>query len=307
MSFLIESPVAFFVFNRPDVTEETFKAISKLRPSKLFLIADGPREGKVGESERTEAVRRIVGNVDWPCEVKVNFSDVNLGCKERIISGIDWVFLHVDRAIILEDDCVPTVSFGMFCDAMLSKYEEDKKIFSVSGSNFSVEEMSPGYYSSDYSLMWGWATWRDRWALYRAEGDGYIPIVAKKWWKKPGHLLYWLNVLWRVRSGRLPGAWDYQWILTHWRNGARSIRPTGNMVRNIGFGPDATHTKSENRFLGQKFVLSWSKDYVNKQAGVADVRTSNEADDKYWAMINYKTILLLYFPFLRKFKRNRVL
>ena len=105
------TPVAFFVFNRPDVTQRVFTEIRRARPNQLLIIADGPRASRLGEADRCEAVRTIVDQVDWPCEVERHYADTNLGCRARVSSGLDWVFDRVDRAIILEDDCLPDPGF----------------------------------------------------------------------------------------------------------------------------------------------------------------------------------------------------
>src|ERR1700735_5608959 len=119
----LQTPVAFFVFKRPGTTRRVFDAISRARPAKLLIVADGARTGKEGEVEACRQVRDIVSRINWPCEVIQNFSETNLGCQERMISGIDWVFSQVEDAIILEDDCLPNPSFFHFCQELLERYK----------------------------------------------------------------------------------------------------------------------------------------------------------------------------------------
>ena len=109
-------PIAYIIFNRPRHTRETFELIRAQRPAKLFIIADGPRDGHPTDAQRCEEVRAIVQNIDWPCEVQRNYATQNMGCKLRVSSGLDWVFSQVDAAVVLEDDCVPNVDFFSFCD-----------------------------------------------------------------------------------------------------------------------------------------------------------------------------------------------
>jgi len=132
---VLQTPVALFVFKRPETTRRVFEAISKARPAKLFLIADGPRPGRDGEEEVCSQVRDIVSCVDWQCEVFKNFSEANLGCQERMISGLNWVFSLVEEAIILEDDCLPDSSFFPFCRELLERYRGDSRISYISGTN----------------------------------------------------------------------------------------------------------------------------------------------------------------------------
>src|ERR1700758_2791422 len=164
----LQSPVALFVFNRPDTTRRVFEAISKIRPAKLLLIADGPRQDREGESEVCQRVREIITSVSWPCEVLTNFAERNLGCRERMISGLNWVFSLVEEAILLEDDCLPDPSFFPFCQELLERYRGDTRVAYVCGCNL-VEryvKTADSYYFSRIGGIWGWATWRSEWQRY---------------------------------------------------------------------------------------------------------------------------------------------
>jgi hypothetical protein len=144
------TPIAFLIFNRPDTTKKVFDLICEAKPPKLLVIADGPRQDQVGEVEKCIATRTIIDRVDWDCEVITNYSDVNLGCKVRVSSGIDWVFQQVDEAIILEDDCLPDPSFFRYCDELLERYRDDTRIMFISGDNFQFGRKSTtdSYYFS---------------------------------------------------------------------------------------------------------------------------------------------------------------
>ena len=119
-------PVALIIFNRPDLTKIVFDAIAKIKPNKLLVIADGPRS--IEEHQKTEAARAVLSQITWDCELITNFSQINLGCRKRVSSGLDWVFSLVDKAIILEDDCLPNASFFYFCIlAFIKKFFERLK------------------------------------------------------------------------------------------------------------------------------------------------------------------------------------
>ena len=154
---MTSTPVAFIIFNRPDTTKRVFAEIAKARPPKLLVIADGPRADHPADVEKCAAVRAIIDGVDWDCEVLKNYSDVNLGCKRRVSSGLDWVFDTVEEAIILEDDCLPHPTFFRFCEEMLEKYRDDKRIAMISGDNLQFGRKRTGYsyYFSRYPHIWG--------------------------------------------------------------------------------------------------------------------------------------------------------
>lgn len=152
----------FPIFNRPDVTKKAFNEIRKVQPDILLVVSDGPSHHKQGEAEKCLETRAIIDQVDWDCKVLTNYSDVNLGCAKRILSGLDWIFGNFERAIILEDDCLPDPSFFPFCEELLERYKNDDRVMSISGQNsqFGRSRTSYSYYFSRYAHCWGWATWR---------------------------------------------------------------------------------------------------------------------------------------------------
>ena len=129
--FRLTVPVALFIFNRPDLTRQVFARIREARPERLLIIADGPRNDRPGESELCAATRTTVETIDWDCDVERNFSDINLGCRERVSSGLDWVFSQREEAIILEDDCLPDGSFFRYCAELLEHYRRDERVVSI--------------------------------------------------------------------------------------------------------------------------------------------------------------------------------
>lgn len=249
----LRTPVAFIIFNRPDTTERVFAEIAKARPPKLLVVADGPRANRPGESEKCAVTRDIIKRVDWDCEVLTNFSDVNLGCKRRVSSGIDWVFEQVPEAIILEDDCLPHPSFFRFCEEMLERYRHDTRIMAVSGDNFQFGQKrgTYSYYFSRYNHVWGWASWRRAWQHYDVNMRAWPAIRDDRWLAgvldDARQCDYWTNVFERVHGG-LIDTWDYQWTFACWIQNGLTVLPQTNLISNIGFGVDATHTQSASVF-----------------------------------------------------------
>ena len=165
---LFEVPISFHIFNRPETTQLVFNEIKKIRPKQLFITADGPRDNKLSDKEACEKVRLIIDDIDWECELHTNFSDINKGSFKSTSEGITWVFEHVERAIILEDDCVPSGSFFKFCYELLDYYQDDTRVSIISGNNFQKgnNEIKDSYYFSRYTHIWGWATWKENWGYF---------------------------------------------------------------------------------------------------------------------------------------------
>lgn len=243
----LRPPVLFLVFNRPDTTAIVFEAIRQAKPLRLYVAADGPRQGREGEAERVATVRRIATEVDWPCEVKTLFRDENLGCRLAVSSSIDWFFDNEEEGIILEDDCLPHPDFFMFCDIMLKKYRDDARIWMITGNNFQDGQRhgDASYYFSKYSHIWGWASWRRAWSHYDVEMNFWPNWRKSSYWlvAATDHVerRYWEKTLDAVRSMKID-TWDYQWQAALFHGAGLCATPNMNLVSNIGFGPDATHT-----------------------------------------------------------------
>ncbi|MCI5189785.1 MAG: glycosyltransferase family 2 protein, partial [Candidatus Electrothrix sp. AS4_5] len=243
MSSGLDIPVLFLVFNRPVLTDWVFQAIREARPRKLYLAADGPRMDCPDEAVRCKLVRGIVSKVDWPCEVQQLFQAQNLGCKKAVSGAISWFFDQEEEGIILEDDILPAPSFFGFCAKMLAEHRQDPQVMHVSGFNFLGDpaQADCDYFFSRFGSIWGWATWRRAWHAYRVEMKGWrtyrktvFQHFPRSIWKDRERLYD------RLACGEID-TWDYQW--TFWRlvQDGLSIVPTKNLVRNIGFGPNATH------------------------------------------------------------------
>lgn len=247
----LNTPVAFITFNRPQVTERVFSRIRQMRPPKLFLISDGPRLGRADDVDLVKTTRAIVQDVDWDCEVFVNFSEINLGCRKRVSSGIDWVFENVEAAIILEDDCLPTPDFFQFCEEMLEFYKNQTNVGMISGDNFQFNKTieSNSYYFSRYCHIWGWATWRRAWQKYDVSMSDWPQLRAENWLEKilisPSSARHWKKSFDEVYENCLD-TWDHQWSFACWKNNMLAVMPNVNLISNIGFGDGATHTKGNS-------------------------------------------------------------
>src|SRR6266568_1608199 len=249
------APVALFIFNRPQLTAQVYERIRAARPSRLLIVADGPRADRHDEADLCVATRIIVTSPDWPCELQTNFAKQNLGCRARMSSGIDWVFEQCPEAIILEDDCLPGPSFLPFCTEMLTRFRDDDRIMHVSGDNFQDGNRrgTASYFFSRYSLSWGWASWRRAWKHYDVNISTWPQAFCAKWLESimddPEEVRYWDSIFDRQYLGKID-TWDYQWLYACWRHGGLAIQPNVNLVSNIGAGPDATHFKDGHTTIG---------------------------------------------------------
>lgn len=255
MEYSTSQAVLLIIFNRPDTTRQVFEAIRSVKPPRLYVAADGPRHGRTGEDATCRQAREITNGVDWDCQVFTLYRAENLGCKYAVSSAIIWFFEHEPEGIILEDDCLPHWSFFKFCDELLMLYREDSRVMAICGANFQRNRWHPleSYYFSRNTHVWGWASWRRAWCSYDVEMLGWPDFVSnnklhdtfpESWAPR----FFWTKILSDVAAGQVD-TWDYQWTYTIWRHGGISILPAINLVKNIGFDADATHTKHAEPWL----------------------------------------------------------
>ena len=244
-------PVLFLVYKRPEVTQTVFNAIRAARPAKLFVGADGPKENRPDDIPKIAAVRRIVQNVDWPCEVKHLFQERNVGSKVAESTAISFFFDQVEEGIILEDDCLPDASFFPYCAELLARYRHDTRVMHIGGNNFQFgRKIGDGsYYFSQFPSCWGWASWRRAWKLHDPNMSNYPEFKEQRQIANiifDGHIRRQFSGYFDTCYFKKADAWDYPWAYTILSNRGLCILPNTNLVTNIGFGADSTSCVDAN-------------------------------------------------------------
>jgi len=276
---VFQTPILFLIFNRPDTTKRVFESISSIKPAKLYIAADGARKDKLGEDLLCEDTRSIIDLIDWECEVKTLFRTENLGCKIAVSSAIDWFFENEEQGIILEDDCLPNESFYNYCETLLNYYVSDERIMHISGNNFQdgIVRGIGSYYFSNYNHIWGWATWKRAWKAYNVDlsflTETEIETLIEKQFDTKKERLFWNNIFKKVINKTI-GTWDYQWTYAVWKNNGLSILPNKNMIANIGFNNNGTHTSGVD-ILGLSNMKTFS---ISKIIHTTEIEINKKAD-----------------------------
>ncbi len=246
----LATPVLIIAYRREESTRKVLEAVRQARPRKVYVACNAPKSDRSTEFEECAAVRHLFDELDWACDVRRLFRGQHLPAKESISGAISWFFEHEPQGIILEDDCVPSISFFQFAEELLDRYATDQRVGMISGNNFQYgrQRGDASYYFSRYCHIWGWASWRDRWLTYDP--------AMKLWPKFRNQILdsldnilqrtYWGNVFDRTHVGMID-TWDYQWLFCNWMNHRVNVLPQENMVSNIGFGLQAHHTRELTR------------------------------------------------------------
>lgn len=241
----LDIPVCLLIYHRPELTQRVFDAVRIARPRTLLVVADGPKPDDTVDAMLCQAARAVVDQVDWECEVLTDFAPTNLGLRVRVSSGLSWVFEQVEEAIILEDDCLPDSSFFPYCAELLKRYRDDPRVMLVSGDNgHGYRPHDTSYYFTRYALIWGWATWRRAWAHYDDAMSDW-PVRRDAGWTErifvdPGAAADWKA---KFESGHAQfNSWARAWVYACFKSGGLCAVPGKNLVSNIGFGSNATHT-----------------------------------------------------------------
>lgn len=314
--------IAIIFFVRSDTLKKVFDAVKKIKPSTLFLIQDGPRKGNQQDLINIKKCRDIVEDINWECKVLKNYSDTNLGCGRRPYTGVSWVFEHVDKAIILEDDCVPSLSFFRFSKEMLLKYENDMRIGIVSGlnhfDNFNFDGCSYGF--SKAAGIWGWATWKNRWDMYKEEDFELIkfdnqylrelvykditPRFAAKY-----RLKIWKSARQSFKKNGKVSFWDYQWSYIRYINSWLSIVPSKNLISNIGIGYGNTHSANHIKLLPKKKRMFFFKNLYNLSFPLKHpnyVLVNRNYDKKYYKIVSPNLFVRIYWKIILTIKKKSV-
>lgn len=243
---MFKTPILLLIFNRPDDTQQVFDRVRQIKPTHLYISSDGARSHKVGEAKQVADARKIVEQIDWNCKVHTLFRTENLGCRTAVSGGISWFFEQVERGIILEDDCVPDLSFFQFCEELLHRYQDEPKVMQIGGSNLMWQNtpQQTSYIFSKFVPIWGWATWRRAWQLMDVDMTDFYNFkinntIADFVNVKPAQQ-YMLQKFEDTHLKR-NSSWAYAWFYSVLLHDGVSIIPTRNLIHNIGFGEAATH------------------------------------------------------------------
>lgn len=242
-------------WRRPHTTKQVLDAIRLVAPTRMFIACDGANPDRAGEAEQVAATRELIAQeIDWPCSVATLYAQRNVGCRQGVSQAISWFFEQVEEGIILEDDCVPHPDFFSYCAELLERYREDKRIFSVCGSNFQLgnQRGEASYYFSIHGDSWGWATWRRAWAFYADAQTHWATFRDTERLSdvfiEPQERLYWRTILDDLCLYGRPSTWDYQWWLASWMNHGLHAWPNSSLISNVGWDDEGTHTFGSSVF-----------------------------------------------------------
>lgn len=268
-----KTAVLLISFNRVQETEKVLDKIIEADIAELYFFNDAPREGNRNDKKARNEIMKLIDKKQLNSRLLLHtlFPEKNLGCGPGPVKAISWAFENQDKLIILEDDCVPSLSFFTFCDYLLEKYKDDSRIWTISGNNFHQEYPLPySYVFSYFGQSWGWASWKRCWNHFEhnfssaknfLKTGGFYNVFYNK--KMGEHFNKQFNN--RIKRKDLhTHAWDFYADFMVKSNGGLSIVPAKNLVTNIG--EQGTHSSKKedihNRAVANNFCIEKEPDFV---------------------------------------------
>lgn len=313
-------PVLIIIFNRKQKVQELINSLRQIKPKNIFVAADGPRPNNSEDKEKCIECRDVLKEIDWECEIHTKFSDENLGLSINMEEAIDWFFENVEMGIVLEDDCIPNQDFFVFVEELLNKYKNEEQIMLISGTNFHGKENLKGasYYFSNYANIWGWATWKRAWKHYD-KGTKHLDEFLSK--NKLSEVFpdkkqqeFWTKSFTNTHKDKFGNdrlTWATTWTYSVFRQKGISIVPNVNLVQNIGYGEDSTHTAGSGRTWSIKTqelkeIIHPEKIAVDKKADYKHFKKNHYKNcwDKFYNWLNVTLDKLHIKPQLVKFLRK---
>jgi hypothetical protein len=290
---LSSPPVLLLIFNRPSLTQAVVNAVRRAQPPRLYVAADGPRTSESEDLTRCEQARHIATDVNWDCDVNTLFRDENLGCRLAVSEAIDWFFRQESAGIILEDDCVPDPSFFAYSSELLDRYSEDDRVLAIAGNGAHswAEPRRHSYVFSRYNHVWGWASWSRAWSLYDRDMHAWPVLRESDWLLRLGgtrHFArYWSEIFDLAYAGEVD-SWAYRWTFSCWRADGLTALPSRNIVKNIGFGHDSTHTHDPDDWVSQLPLESLSMPLQHPSDVVRDQKVDRWIDHEVFGVGRFR-------------------
>ncbi len=242
-------PVLLLAYNRPDFTSQVMSLLRDYAPDRLYVACDGPKANKKGDHELVDTVREILTHPAWNTQVTARFLSTNAGLRTAVGHAIDWFFDNEPEGIILEDDCMPSEDFFRFSEYILDRYREDPRVWGVTGANNAGALFPPGasYGFIQFPIVWGWASWANRWAKNDPHLTTYPPSRSQLGlggWPSQAHQFAFQRHFDSMLKTGTPDSWAYPWTWSTMSQGGLWAVPSAHLVQNIGFRDDSTHVTS---------------------------------------------------------------
>lgn len=249
----MKTPILLITFNRPDHVRRVLTEIRKQKPTELYVCQDGAREGNENDKIKCQEVRDVIKElVDWSCNLHTLYQKKNLGCGLGPVAGISWFFEHVELGIVMEDDCLPHPDFFGYCAELLEHYKNNEQVKFINATLYHNRwKCEASYGFSHYMVTGAWAAKRETWHGFDLDLNTLNAWSFRKQVLRITHnraeANWWYFKVKEIQkdTGK-KSYWDYQMQIHLFRSNARTIHPRVNLISNIGFDAEGTHTLKDD-------------------------------------------------------------
>jgi hypothetical protein len=300
------TPVLVLGFNRPDAMTQTCSAVASLGYDEVYLGVDGSRETSSSDQDLIDQTVEVFMDILGSRASGVLRQSTNRGCAAAVPAAIDWFFDHVESGLILEDDCVPTVAAAEFVEEGLTRYRSSETVCLVSCGTFAASSDAPAAYLTRFPQLWGWATWRDKWKELRPESNVVAHARRSSIWRSlsPMERRDWSRML-RLSVGDTATTWDYGLVAQLWSMDGLALTPSIPLVRNIGFGPSATHAETAPEWYWESGNSTLQEFAREIQTGAWPTRYEARLDEVVRREVYSPSITFRVASKVRRFLRNK--
>lgn len=311
---MVNTPVLFITFARPEYARKSWDAIRAARPKNLYFYSNKGRKEKEGELEKNEEIRSYVNEIDWDCNLHTWFRDETVDVYKSLRGAISWLFENEEQGIVLEEDCVASLAFFDYCEQLLSKYREDQRIWIISGDNYiNYAPDNFDYLFSGHFQIYGWASWRDRWnkTNWNLQNVEQFPFSKeyKQYWGNNEILNYRKQrIIKKIDFLRKTKCWDEIFYISMEQQKALSVFPKCHLVTNIGI--TGSHHKKvqkkiwniESKFFGVKYVLNKEPQIIERNTIYDDLFFDSVLKQTFFK-VKLSSLHYYYVLFVNKFKQ----
>lgn len=270
------APIVLFCYNRPDHAAKTLEALSQndlAAESILYIFCDGAKPDATAEQiEKIQKTRAVAKSKQWCKEVYIKERDTNIGLADSIIEGVTAIVNQYGKVIVLEDDLISAKGFLKYMNEALNLYQKDEKVMQVSAYNFPTTKMKSKKtaFFLNFTTSWGWATWKESWDQFIFSEDDYKKMLSNPrevfFFNLENHYNYG-EMLKSQMEGRV-NSWAIRWWFSVFKNKGLVLYPDNSLIYNIGFGPEATHTK-ESTFVNLRFLENYEIEHFPTKISIS--------------------------------------
>lgn len=256
------TPIALFVYNRPDHTQKTIDALMSndlIHDSQIYIFSDNASMEQ--DKSLVQEVRTLIQSYQWIKEPLVIEREENFGLAANIVSGISQVLDIYDQVIVLEDDIITSKGFLQFMNEALALYKKDEEVMHISGYMFPLKRKLPETFFYNTASCWGWGTWARAWKYYNDDASFLAKSIdqnglAKKFNINDSYDFY--GDLVRNAKGEMR-TWAVKWYASFFLKNGYALHPYPSLTHNIGHDGTGENSSSNNQFhwdtLAQKIEI----------------------------------------------------